>query len=64
MESSSCSTSGTRCFARVRNPMMCHKRGKVNGIATTPNGAYPRNVLSSIESKGTIHRYVVDTCGS
>jgi hypothetical protein len=58
MESSSCSTGGTHCFARARNPMICHKRKKVNGSETIPNGAYPRNVLNDLTVCCIIKNYI------
>ena len=60
MESSSCSTSGTHCFACVRNLMICHKR-QVSGSETIPNGSYPRNVLHSLTVCCIITNYADDS---
>ena len=61
MESSSCSTSGTHCFACVRNLMICHKRRQVSGSETIPNGSYPRNVLHSLTVCCIITNYADDS---
>ena len=38
--STSCSTSGTRCVAIVKNPMKSHEEEKADATVTTPNRTY------------------------
>ena len=48
---SSCSTSGTRHFNLVTNPVISHERGKDRKVFTT-NGAYPWSFVTQIFHSG------------